>query len=192
METLIRTETSFLNIVNLHDNKLLVKMCVREIDPLLHYHPPIVVYGKTRRQNRSVGFFSNVSKGYIYSGQIMTSQSLSANLETLLMRTNELFGSAFNGVLVNKYDDGKDYISAHSDDEKELDQVGVVAISHGAVRKFRIRRRDTKKIYLDIPTTSGTYIHMGGNFQSEFTHEIPKQLRIKGVRYSFTFRKHTI
>jgi len=31
---------------------------------------------------------------------------------------------------------------------------------------------------------------MGGNFQKEFTHEIPVEKKIKEVRYSLTFRKH--
>jgi alkylated DNA repair dioxygenase AlkB len=33
-------------------------------------------------------------------------------------------------------------------------------------------------------------IFMSGDFQKEFTHEIPKQLKIKEPRYSFTFRHH--
>ena len=35
-------------------------------------------------------------------------------------------------------------------------------------------------------------IHMGGDFQKEFTHEIPIESKIKEERYSFTFRKHKI
>jgi len=31
---------------------------------------------------------------------------------------------------------------------------------------------------------------MSGNFQKEFTHEIPIEKRVKGERYSFTFRQH--
>lgn len=39
---------------------------------------------------------------------------------------------------------------------------------------------------------SGDIICMQGKFQSEFTHEIPKQKRVKEPRYSFTFRQHNI
>ena len=31
---------------------------------------------------------------------------------------------------------------------------------------------------------------MGGFFQTLYTHEIPIQKKVKGYRYSFTFRKH--
>ena len=33
---------------------------------------------------------------------------------------------------------------------------------------------------------------MGGDFQKEFTHEIPIEKKIKLPRYSFTLRKHLI
>lgn len=94
--------------------------------------------------------------------------------------------------MVNKYDDGNNYIGDHCDDEKTLDKGGVISISYGAVRKFRIRDKVTKKIIIDIPTKSNSIIHMGGDFQKEFTHGIPVEKKVKEVRYSLTFRKHTI
>ena len=39
-------------------------------------------------------------------------------------------------------------------------------------------------------TKSYEIIHMGGNFQKEFTHEIPIEKKIKEKRISFTFRYH--
>ena len=33
---------------------------------------------------------------------------------------------------------------------------------------------------------------MKGEFQKEFTHEIPVQKKVKNCRYSLTFRKHLI
>jgi len=45
---------------------------------------------------------------------------------------------------------------------------------------------------MDIPTTYDSIIHMGGDFQKEFTHGIPVEKKVKGVRYSLTFRSHTI
>ncbi len=105
---------------------------------------------------------------------------------------NARFGTNYNGILVNKYDDGNNYIGDHSDDEKNLDKGGVISISYEAVRKFRIHDKLTKKKIMDIPTTSNSIIHMGGDFQKEFTHGIPIEKKVKGVRYSFTFRTHTI
>ena len=83
--------------------------------------------------------------------------------------------------------DGNDYIGAHSDDELGLDKVGVVSISYGAERIFRIRDKKTKQIICDESTTHCS----GGDFQKHYTHEIPVQKKVKNSRISFTFRKHT-
>ena len=121
--------------------------------------------GKIVYQQRDVGFFSNETEGYYYSGKLASSKPLKPNLLELLLFVNTLFGSSFNGILVNRYND--------SDNENTLDDIGVVAISYGAIRKFRIRNKITKEKVIDIPTTSYSLIQMGGNFQNEFLHGIP-------------------
>jgi hypothetical protein len=64
-------------------------------------------------------------------------------------------------------------------DETALSNAGVVCISYGASRKFRIRDKLTGKIVMDIPTTSKEIWVMGGNFQKEFTHEVPVEKKLK-------------
>jgi alkylated DNA repair dioxygenase AlkB len=191
MTNIIKTETSFLDIHKLQNENILVS-CIEEIKDKLIINPPIFVFGKKAYQHRSVGFFSNTSVGYYYSNQLAKSIQLTPNLVKLLDIMNTKFNADFNGILINKYNDGNDYISAHSDDEKNLDMVGVVAISFGAIRTFRIRDKTTKKIITDIKTNPFEIIHMGGNFQKEFIHEIPIEKKVKDYRYSFTFRKHLV
>jgi alkylated DNA repair dioxygenase AlkB len=190
MKYYIETENSYLSGIELNIDDLLEK-CVEEIDGLLMHNPEIYVYGKKCNQHRSIGFFSNESIGYRYSGQLAESIRLTPNTELLLNYVNSTLTSDFNGILVNKYANGEDYIGKHSDDEKCLSNSGVVSISYGAVRKFRIREKTTGKIVLDVPTNSGEMLIMGGDFQKEFTHEIPIEKKIKHPRISFTFRKHT-
>ena len=74
--------------------------------------------------------------------------------------------------------------------ETNLGNSGVVAISYGAERNFRIRDKKTGKIVENIPTKSNSIIQMAGDFQKEFKHEIPIQKKVLGERYSFTFRHH--
>jgi alkylated DNA repair dioxygenase AlkB len=163
-----------------------------EVDSLLVVRPPIVVWGRPCRQNRSIGFFSNDSIGYAYSNQIVHAQPLTDTLVELLSFVNALFGSSFNGILVNRYANGYETIGRHSDEEAGLDETaGVVCMSVGATRKFRIRNKQTGRIVIDIPTSPSKIIQMKGAFQREFTHEIPKETRVQEPRYSFTFRKHT-
>ena len=190
MEKVIENETSSLQ-VGMFENQDLIEQCVFETSTLLEEKPPLVIFGKPARQPRNVGFFSNTSIGYKYSTTMMKSQPLTIGLEEMLETVNRLFpGADFNGVLVNTYHDGNDNIGKHSDNEKELSPVGVVAISYGAVRKFRIREKG--KIVMDVPTTSGSIMWMSGDFQKHFTHEIPVEKKIKTSRTSFTFRSHKI
>ena len=181
--------TAFLDKRTFLDGELL-KQCVVEVDPLLEARPEIIVFDKICKPQRFVGFFSDESVGYKYSNKMMASQPLSSNMSKLLLTVNTLLGTKFNGMLVNKYMNGDDYIGAHSDSELGLDVTGVVALSFGAERKFRIRSRKDNKIVHEEPTTHCSLMHMGGVFQKIYTHEIPVQKKIKESRTSITFRKH--
>ena len=173
-------------------NEKLLENCIIDIELQLEERPEIIIFGKKCKQQRNVGFFSNESIGYKYSKKMMDSKPLSKSMSELLIIINKMIGAEFNGILVNKYMDGNDYISAHSDDETGLDKSGVVSISYGSERKFRIRNKKTKEVMFDEITTHCCILHMGGNFQELYTHEIPIQKKIKEQRISFTFRKHNI
>ena len=181
---------SFLSQQKLGDNDLL-EQCVESVKGLLVHKPEIVVHGEKRNQARNVGFFSNDSKGYRYSGTMAASKALTPPLASLLTLVNSKYSAAFNGILVNEYVGGDDYISPHSDNESYLDpDVGVVAVAFGAERLFRVKSKKDKKTVVNVQMKPGLLIHMGGAFQQEFTHEVPKQKTITGTRTSFTFRKH--
>ncbi len=171
-------------------NKELLENCIIDIEPQLEERPEIIMFGKKCKQHRNVGFFSNESIGYKYSKKMMNSKPLSKFMSELLHIVNKETCAEFNGILVNKYMNGNDYISAHSDDVTGLDSFGVVSISYGSERIFRIRNKETKEIVCDELTTHCSILNMGGNFQKLYTHEIPIQKKIKEPRVSFTFRKH--
>ena len=172
------------------ENRDLLERCIHDSQPQLETRPEIIVYGKKCKQHRNVGFFSDESSGYRYSNRIMKSIQLSAAMTEILDTVNRMLGSDFNGILVNQYIDGSDYISAHSDDEVGLDVIGVVSISYGSERTFRIRDKATKGVLCDVNMTHCSIVQMGGKFQALYTHEIPIQKKVKDSRISFTFRKH--
>lgn len=194
METLIKTEQSELIIHELEPEIIaLLEQCVQEVDAELDYHPEIKIFDKICHQQRSIGFYSDTSMGYNYSNTITPSKKMKPCLRELLIYVNDKFDADFNGILINKYENGEEYIGKHSDDEKGLrPNCGVIAMSFGAVRKFRIRDKITNKIVLDVPTNPNKIIQMAGNFQKEFTHEIPVEKKVKECRYSLTFRRHLI
>ena len=55
----------------------------------------------------------------------------------------------------------------------------VIDISFGATRTFRIKNKKTGEKVKDIPMIQGELLHMGGDFQKEFTHEIPTEKTVK-------------
>lgn len=184
---LIKTRNSSLLLGSIKNGKKLFE----HVQTLkLKKKPEIVIAGKTVRQNRDVRFFSDESIGYHYSGKLAKSKPLTSQLKKILEKINQDFSSDFNGILINKYSDGSNSIGKHSDDEKNLSNAGVVALSFGATRKFRIRDKKSGKIVLDVPSFHKSLIVMSGDFQKEFTHEIPPEKRIEETRYSLTFRKH--
>ena len=189
MDYYIKTERSYFGKINADIDDLLLE-CIDEIKDMLEIKPPVIIFGKPATQHRNIGFFSNVSIGYHYSRQLSASKPLTNALSKLMSLINIEFNSDFNGILVNEYPDGEHYIGKHSDDESALSNVGVVCVSYGASRKFRIRDKMSGNIVMDIPTTSNEIWIMGGDFQKEFTHEVPVEKKIKSPRISFTFRRH--
>lgn len=187
LKSIIKTKNSSLQL-GMFSNPQLIEKCVEETARLLE-KPALKLFGKDVQQPRNVGFFSDISANYKYSTTI-TAKPLTDGLKEMLQIVNEMFPLGnFNGVLVNTYQNGLDNISKHRDNEK-LSPVGVVAISYGAVRKFRIR--DDAGIVMDVPTLSGSIMWMQGDFQKEFTHEIPVEKKVKTSRTSFTFRSHVV
>lgn len=89
----------------------------------LNFEPEIFVHGRTFNQKRNVGFYSDESEGYKYSGQISKSKRLFERpwIWMLMDSINKDLGTNFNGVLINEYVSGNNYISPHSDDERSLD-----------------------------------------------------------------------
>lgn len=164
--------------------------------------PKTVLYGKECTMHRRVGFFSDESVGYKFARQEAVAVPTTSHIRNCLLKINSLCGTQFNGVLVNHYRSGEDYIGPHPDEEKSLapskangivlDGKIVAAISLGTERTFRVRNKTTKEIVMDIPTRHGQLLIMDGFFQEEFLHEIPPQKRIEGDRISLTARVHKV
>lgn len=168
----------------------LITEAVESMRPLLVHKPPVVVYGKTRRQQRNVGFFAEAFYGYFYSGQRAASIPPPAAATKLLRTVNATFGLDFNAILVNEYETGADYVSSHQDsDVGKIPPENVLTISYGAERTFRVRC--AKKIVADAPTRHMHALLMtGSQFQRDLHHEIPIQKKVTARRVSLTFRKH--
>ena len=182
----------------------LITRAAASVQSQLDERPPLPsMYGRERRMNRNHGFFCEreASYGYFFSKQVALAKDLTPALSELLSVTNKLLGTDYNGILVNEYMNGEDYISDHRDDEDSLVQShAVFSISLGAERKFRLKVWDETKNqphphkthpFKDFVTKSCHGLMMtGSDFQRLLSHGIPKEKNVKDRRISFTFRKH--
>lgn len=168
----------------------------KEANSLELTHRPSLgmIYGRECFSPRDIGFYSNETKEYAYSNSARPALPIPPSMKKLLDWINDNVcnnGQKFNGVLVNLYPDGRSTIGKHSDQERELvPGVGVLALSIGVTRKFRVRDKKTGKIVMDVPTKDGELMWMYGDFQKKYTHEIPSELKINKYRISYTFRYH--
>ena len=178
IKTEVDTGKSFLNIFNFKDVELL-KSCFNEIK------------GKLNRSiARKVGFFSDTFSGYYKYGDLYLtkSQQLTPSTNILLKIVNEHFDNDANGILINEYKNGSEFIHRHKD-SKNVCSKGVFIISYGATRNFRVFDKLGNKLK-DIPLIHGQMLQMSGDFQEEFLHDLEKDNSIKEVRYSFNFHNY--
>lgn len=192
MTTVVRTKKSkSVYYENFYPEERADRLLKKCLTLELEHHPK----SRIGIMKRSIGFFSD-TEGYKYTGQTTKSQPIPPFLQKVLDRVNRKMGTNFNGILVNRYEDGSEKIGAHSDNESELSGNKVVGISLGATRKVRFRGITTsgknaiKGNYKDHPLDHGSLYTMEGLFQKEFTHEVPVDMKINDVRISLTFRQH--
>jgi alkylated DNA repair dioxygenase AlkB len=178
IDTPIQTERSFFKIYEFSDHEL-VKNSIEEAKDKLN-----------KTMSRSVGFFSDTVTGFYRYGPIKLTeiQTLTPSLSSLLNDANDQFATDFNGILVNEYKTGANYIEKHRDSRNHPD-VGVVIISYGATRNFRIYDKYGTVKVLDVPLIENQAIHMGGDFQLEFMHDVEPDKNITETRYSLSYHK---
>ena len=95
-------------------------------------------------------------------------------------------GHTFNSVLVNRYNDNKQSIGMHADNEPELgDNPYIFSLSFGASRTFSMQGNNQE---ISIPLHSGTALSMYGSTQTYWKHGIHKSKSTCKARINVTFR----
>lgn len=147
------------------------------------------LYGKAIPLPRLTAWYGDAGAAYTYSGIKSEPNAWNDGLLHLRHRIQELVGSTFNSVLLNWYRDGKDSLSWHADDEKELGTDPIIASANfGATRDFQMRRVDDHAQKLTVPLKHGTLLVMRGELQRHWQHAVPKRSGPIGSRFNLTFR----
>jgi alkylated DNA repair dioxygenase AlkB len=146
------------------------------------------MYGKKIDFPRLTAWYGDNDKPYKFSG--ITLQSLPWTTEILAIK-NKIEPQSkviFNSVLLNRYRNGNDSISWHTDAEPELGKNPVIAsVNFGATRTFQLRHIKTKE-KLEIELSHGSLLIMQGELQHFWQHQVPKTKEIKTERINLTFR----
>ena len=168
------------------------KLVEQEYDNLWNMRPiesiSIPIMGKMVKIPRQQAVYGNSS--YSFSKIVVNPLPMeNKNMIEILDKINQYDENyQYNGIFVNWYLDGNEYIGWHSDDENDLVKgAPIYSLSFGATRKFNIKIKKTKEL-ISINLEDGMLLVMGGNMQKECKHSIPKTKKCNKSRINFTVR----
>lgn len=152
--------------------------------------------GRVRMRGRELDtprLLQAYGRAYRFSGTDHAALEVPPVLQPYLDWAGDALGVEFNGLLVNWYRDGHDYIGAHADDTRELaDGAPIVTVALGQTRRFRVRSAGGA-VVRDVDMRDGDVLVMGGTFQQRLKHEVVKVAgqkgRALGPRVSVTLRR---
>lgn len=164
-------------------------------DDLLNRRPEtrdtIVVFGKSHELPRYQKLYGNGT--YRYSNFKMKADPEIPNLvqKCIDFSISKYPDFKWNAVLVNWYIDGKDYVSWHADDERDLNEKSPIlsfSFGHSRVFKYKGNKNHGDIRERKIETLSNSCIVMEGDFQKECIHCISKTSKKVGPRINITVR----
>lgn len=131
---------------------------------------------------------------YPYSnGVVLKAAPMPDYLQAVIEKIKGAGFGDFNAVLINRYRDGSDYISPHSDDDYGDPQPTIPSLTLGAARPFRLAKL-VGNSKLDKSTTveylpgHGDLLVMQGRTNAEWQHWVPKTAKQVEERINLTFR----
>ena len=151
----------------------------------------IKMFGKEVAQPRLTGWYGDPGTVYTYSGLTMQPSLWTPALLDLKSKVEQVCEQQFNSVLLNLYRTGRDHMSYHADDERELGRNPTIAsLSLGQERIFQIKHRHQKDLApLKFDLESGSLIIMKGEMQKYWLHRINPTKKVVGPRINLTFRR---
>lgn len=146
------------------------------------------MYGKKTNFPRLTAWYGDNDKPYSFSGITLSPKVWNEELVSIKSKIEPITKVEFNSVLLNRYRDGNDSISWHTDAEPELGKNPIIAsVNFGDTRKFQLRHINTKE-KLEIELSHGSLLIMQGELQHFWQHQVPKTKELKTERINLTFR----
>lgn len=183
------------DFVNNEEKNKLFKLFEKEIKYSSDETSKIKLFGKEIIIPRKQVAFGEKGTTYTFSGTTVNAidwnqdNELCDVLKTLKNKIASTFRFDPNFVLINRYEDGDQYIGYHSDDEKDLIKDSpIVGISLGAEREILFKSNKTGKIK-SVLLQNGSAFCMYSPTNDNYKHSIPKRKGVTRPRISLTFRQ---
>ncbi len=155
---------------------------------ILWQNDELVIFGNRIVTKRKVAWYGD--SDYLYNYSNSTKQALQWTKELIRLKqlVEKLTEVYFNSCLLNLYHNGNEGIGWHSDDEKILGEINIIAsLSFGAERKFLFKHKQTKQI-VSLVLEHGSLLVMKDSTQLNWLHSLPKSKKINKPRINLTFR----
>lgn len=173
----------------------LFRLFERDIEYNSNEDSKITLFGKHILIPRKQVAFGEDGVTYTFSGVTVPANNWNVDNElckVLLEIRNKVakrFSFNPNFVLINRYENGDQYIGYHSDDEADLNlDTPIVGISLGSEREILFKSKTTNKVRSLLLGNGSMYAMLASTNQNN-AHSIPKRKGVKCPRISLTFRE---
>jgi alpha-ketoglutarate-dependent dioxygenase alkB family protein 2 len=166
----------------------------KKLDKSVIYNENSVVkiYGKNIPIPRKQVAYGDPGTSYTFSNTKVDAKPWIEILLKIKADIEYMTDLKFNFCLVNKYDNGNNYIGYHSDDEKDLGpNPSIASVSFGQERKFYFKSKETDKV-TQLKLNSGCLCMMYNPTNTYYKHSVPKETKVTGTRINLTFRSINI
>lgn len=148
----------------------------------------MLMYGKEVMFPRLTSWYGDQDKPYTFSGITLQPYIWTDELLEIKKDIEVLSNVSYNSVLLNRYRDGNDSISWHTDAENELGMNPIIAsVNFGQERVFQLKHMNTNE-RIDILLEHGSLLVMMGELQHYWKHQLPKSKKPMNERINLTFR----
>lgn len=149
----------------------------------------MTIYGRPAPFPRLTAWYGDPGRAYAFSGITLYPEPWNPLLAEIKHAVEDASDGSYNSVLLNLYRTGKDSISWHTDDERELGPNPTVAsASFGGERRFMIRERVTKRVVAEVMLEHNSLLIMRGAMMKLYQHQVPKTATAVDPRVNLTFR----
>jgi alkylated DNA repair dioxygenase AlkB len=161
----------------------------RKLHNELNWQPDVIkMYGKEIITARKVIWMSQNNLPYTYSGTLKQGIPFTEEIAFLKNKLEQYTNTKFNACLLNFYQNGKQAMGWHSDNESSIVPNSTIAsISLGAERDFYFKHKQSNQ-KVSVFLENGSLCLMENQIQQYWLHQLPVRTKVLAPRINLTFR----